>query len=250
MTRRERPRDRPRRRRSRANATRGAIATGGAVAARRATASAAGAAGRRTRSTTRRSPAAWVRGCRFRRRLLPLRSPRRPRVRPAPRLRRPRRRRPCSPIPSTTEADTGVPTLERPYTPVAEGPFRPTLPRLKLALAALRVRPDRRLGVVRRRRRARDVQQPLDRRLPGVADRSRRPVDGVRLAVGHLARERRLLRHAVVFDRRSVRRPRPLRSVRGGVRRRRLHAPLAVRPHDPDGVLAVRRRRRRRDLRA
>jgi hypothetical protein len=38
------------------------------------------------------------------------------------------------PIPSPTEADTGLPTLERPYTPAAEGPFQPTLPRLKLAL--------------------------------------------------------------------------------------------------------------------
>jgi hypothetical protein len=41
---------------------------------------------------------------------------------------------PVQPIPSPSEADTGVPTLERPYRPVAEGPFQPTLPRLKLAL--------------------------------------------------------------------------------------------------------------------
>ena len=41
---------------------------------------------------------------------------------------------PVQPIPSPSEADTGVPTLERPYRPVAEGSFQPTLPRLKLAL--------------------------------------------------------------------------------------------------------------------
>jgi len=41
---------------------------------------------------------------------------------------------PVQPIQSPSEADTGVPTLERPYRPVAEGPFQPTLPRLKLAL--------------------------------------------------------------------------------------------------------------------
>jgi hypothetical protein len=41
---------------------------------------------------------------------------------------------PVQPIPSTTEAASGVPTVERPYTPIAEGAFRPTLPRLKLAL--------------------------------------------------------------------------------------------------------------------
>ena len=55
------------------------------------------------------------------------------RARPAPR-RPPPPPPPCSPIPSPTEADAGVPTVERPYTPAAEGSFQPTLPRLKLAL--------------------------------------------------------------------------------------------------------------------
>jgi hypothetical protein len=32
------------------------------------------------------------------------------------------------------DAETGPPTIARPYSPVAEEPFRPTLPRLKLAL--------------------------------------------------------------------------------------------------------------------
>ena len=42
---------------------------------------------------------------------------------------------PVQPVPpAAPEADAGVPTVERPYTPEVEGPFRPTLPRLKLAL--------------------------------------------------------------------------------------------------------------------
>jgi len=42
---------------------------------------------------------------------------------------------PVQPVPpAAPEADAGVPTVERPYTPEGEGPFRPTLPRLKLGL--------------------------------------------------------------------------------------------------------------------
>ena len=42
---------------------------------------------------------------------------------------------PVEPVPPpAAEGDAGVPTLVRPYTPAAEGPFRPTLPRLKLGL--------------------------------------------------------------------------------------------------------------------
>jgi hypothetical protein len=41
---------------------------------------------------------------------------------------------PVQPIATPTEVETGVPTLQRPYTPVAETSFEPTLPRLKLAL--------------------------------------------------------------------------------------------------------------------
>jgi hypothetical protein len=40
---------------------------------------------------------------------------------------------PVQPIPPG-DTELGAPTIVRPYTPVAEAPFRPTLPRLKLAL--------------------------------------------------------------------------------------------------------------------
>jgi hypothetical protein len=40
---------------------------------------------------------------------------------------------PVEPVPSS-EGDAGMPTLVRPYTPIVEGTFRPTLPRLKLGL--------------------------------------------------------------------------------------------------------------------
>ncbi len=42
---------------------------------------------------------------------------------------------PVQPVPpAAPEAEAGLPTVVRPYTPEDEGPFRPTLPRLKLSL--------------------------------------------------------------------------------------------------------------------
>ena len=136
-------------------------------------------------------------------------------------------------------ADADQTTLVRPYTPAREPTFEPTLPRLKLGLRRFDFV---RIGAVefaRRRRRAADVQQLLRRRLSGVEGGAHRSVVAVRLAVGRLRHERRLLRGADAVAGRPVSGFRALRSVRGGVRRRRLHAPPAVRPHRPDASTGI-----------
>jgi hypothetical protein len=58
-----------------------------------------------------------------------------PAVTPPPKRRVTSAPPPVEPLPPPApEAEAGMPTLVRPYTPAVEGPFRPTLPRLKLAL--------------------------------------------------------------------------------------------------------------------